>query len=167
MNREKVLRGSFLLICLFSLVSQMTYAQPTYKFSYDEAGNRVKREVIDLSEVPEDPNEPELKTFPSKNTSIADKSQIEEEKFQVRLEEVSIAVFPNPVQDILKIQISELKQGEVAKVYLYNQSGAVIKQLEVREKVESTLELNALAPGSYVLLVELNDSKYDWLVIKD
>src|SRR5688572_3525493 len=90
-------------------------AQPAFKFSYDASGNRIKRELIDLSEDPE-PDDPYSPDF-----IVAGDGEWSEVIEDVKVKKAStfkdssnlISVFPNPTSDIVYLELPEFPEGAI------------------------------------------------------
>ena len=152
-------------ICTFLLLNQNAFGQPAFQFDYDEQGNRIKRQLIDLRDLPPGgPTGPEVKISnggSTKNEAFED--QIE--KISTDLDENEISIFPNPVKDRLQIEIGALASDDEGYIALYNKNGALIKKMELKE--ESLLQMEKMAASAYILTIVINGQSRSWTIIKD
>ena len=153
----------FLIIISYSGV---LFAQPAFRFSYDDSGNRIKREVIDLSELPnEEPGEPELMTQID-NTEIDDEISPESQQSTDQVSAPGISVFPNPVQDQVSVHIPDLTAEDDGQLLVFGINGDYhFRTTKLQET--TTIDLSGKAPGQYILRLVLNAESKEWIIIKD
>lgn len=101
------------LLCGFSL---MTSAQDKITFSYDNAGNQVKRELC-------------INCSTSRNAKEAPKEIIalKSEDLQKFYPEEAISYYPNPVKEELYLKWDLIQDNFVSSIYVYALNGQVIK----------------------------------------
>lgn len=82
--------------------------------------------------------------------------------------EGDITVFPNPVKDNVRIEITNYYKGYY-KISVLSLSGTIVKQTTIYKNnhtIKQTLSLHDLANGYYLLRVDNGISKYTKLIIK-
>lgn len=138
-----------LIIGLLTILSLNVFSQEVVYFSYDEAGNRTKREIIDLSK--------------SSNIGADSAGWLEAEGDN--LADNKILIYPNPTKGKLKIDISTFKEGTTGQLMVYDLSGKILLQ---RYKIYASnmLNLDHLATGIYFLKLSINNSTKEWKIIK-
>lgn len=138
----KKLKTNFLLFSLLSCSLGMS-AQTKIGYSYDAAGNRVKRELV-LS-----------------------RSQSQEAKRSVAYSDVlvdhQIQLVPNSKSG--KVKVAALDGKLQFSVMVYNVSGQNVQTLkDVRGQAEVDLSNNP--NGIYVLVLEIGQEKTTWKIMK-
>jgi len=121
-------RSIFLLS--FLLLTGVAFGQ--VKFSYDNAGNRIKRFTGSGARIAAD--EP----FLSAEESIGD-----------------IAIYPNPVKDRFQLQVPDA--GGVKRVSVINSSGVAAK--EIPGYPSDGVEVSRLPAGVYITIIEFQSGQ--------
>lgn len=134
-----------LILPLVILMScQMTIAQKV-NFSYDNAGNRVKREIA-------------LQT-----RGIAESSS--PEYFSEAIAEKNIRIYPNPTDGLLRVEIAGQESSDQCTFRIFNSSG--LQVLSIHATSSSTvLDISARPTGVYILHILLNGRETTWKIIK-
>lgn len=138
----KILNSKFLLLSFLSCSLGIS-AQTKIGYSYDAAGNRVKREIV-LS-----------------------RTQSQEAKHAVAysdmLSEHQIQIVPNSKSG--KVKVAALDGKLQFSVMVYNVSGQNVQTLkDVRGQAEVDLSNNP--NGIYVLVLEIGQEKTTWKIMK-
>jgi len=136
----------FLFIITAIVVTINAFSQTVY-FSYDASGNRTAR-WLEVKEV----KQTETDTTEFLLPAIGADELLSEVK-----------VYPNPVQHELHIDISHL--GDVtATGHLCDISGRPVLSFE-NLTAANTLNLESLAPGTYLLRVECKEERRVWKIV--
>lgn len=114
----------------------------TVSYSYDQAGNRIKREIV-LSQFRMSPSE-------SYTDMLSDKE---------------VRIYPNPTKGILKVEIDDYEETAGYSLYLYSTSGKLLLSPEVSSC--TYLDLSGYANGIYILTLELDGSAKTWKIVKN
>jgi hypothetical protein len=77
-------------------------------------------------------------------------------------EEPSIAIYPNPADDVLRIQSSEA----IELVTLFNAQGQEVAQQSLRDRA-GVIDISALSSGVYTLRATTRDSSFVFNVVKN
>ena len=131
-------------IVLFFIAGLSAYAQSSFEYTYDAAGNRTVRKVIVLN--------------PSKK-GVQEQLQDADERY-------SFNVFPNPTVGIVTIEAEELflvnknKQGLV-----YDLKGNVLFEFPVTEQV-IPIDLSNVKAGMYIIKIHTDDYSKEWKIVK-
>lgn len=118
-------------------------------FSYDNAGNRIKKEIILSQQRISSPQEMETSIKPVTDM-LADKS---------------IRIHPNPTKGMVKIEIVNLESGDEGMVYVYSLSGQFITSSQISSSLID-MDLSNRPNGIYILSIQLNGTTSTWKVIK-
>ena len=131
-----------LIISILFLLPLIASSQTIVNYTYDAAGNRIKREIV-LSRSMENTEKPLTETLSSK----------------------SISIYPNPTAGLLKISISGWETTDKCKFTIFSLKGALIQEIQVSSSV-TEIDLSDESDGMYLLNIELNESKSAWKIIK-
>ena len=131
-----------LIISILFLLPLIVSSQTIVNYTYDAAGNRIKREIV-LSRSMENTEKPLTETLSSK----------------------SISIYPNPTAGLLKISISGWETTDKCKFTIFSLKGALIQEIQVSSSV-TEIDLSDESDGMYLLNIELNESKSAWKIIK-
>jgi uncharacterized protein YvpB len=139
----------FLILCIRTFSQQIQY-------TYDDAGNRVKREFILLETV--EKNQPEQNS----DDSLAYQ---ENKTIQATISEMVVSVYPNPIKSSVKVYITNLQDNTGSSLTVFDLSG---REIISKKPVESVNELSLYdqPPGQYLLRLELKNEKKEWGIIK-
>lgn len=130
------------------LIWTMPYATlaQNVKYSYDSAGNRIKREIV-------------------MNTKSSYKEASTAEYFSEMLSEKNIRIYPNPTKGKLKIEIANYDNSDRCIIRIVNASGQQILSTQSTSRwIE--LDISSRANGIYILYISLNKKESTWKIIK-
>lgn len=135
------------VLFLFLFILLPIQSQNKLKYTYDAAGNRIKKEII---------------ISPSTRSANVELSVYEEQ-----ISERTIKIYPNPTKGNLQIDISggDIPKGSL--IQIYNMSGALVSQ--VKDVVSTNkLDISSYPQGIYILRITLDkDNKTSWRIIKE
>jgi len=134
-------------------------------YSYDNSGNRVLREVIEIPAAPlaidsttvnvEDPKS-------KKGTgSVAPVNPVLSSLPDGR----EVNIYPNPTRGQLQIEISEIKEGETGKLLILSMEGKIIEHRAIKDRT-IPVDLSRQARGNYILSLRLGEQKKEWQIVK-
>ena len=132
-----------LIISILFLLPLIVSSQTIVNYTYDAAGNRIKREIV-LSRSMENTEKPLTETLSRK----------------------SISIYPNPTAGLLKISISGWETTDKCKFTIFSLKGALNQEIQVSSSV-TEIDLSDESDGMYLLNIELNESKSAWKIIKN
>ncbi len=152
-------------MCVFLLVSVEFVAQnPAVKFSYDENGNRILREIIyvtliaDSLEISDTTNQD--------NISAIDASQ--HQVFltnEVVIGHCNIMVYPNPFIEGVTVQCSGVEPEDNALLDVYNLQGVKLLTVDPLKSMNK-LQLNHLSPSTYLMVIKIGNNSSYWKLVK-
>jgi hypothetical protein len=127
-------------------------------FTYDDAGNRLTRQVIYLktSEV-----EDVAATYQTAFGQLMDSVE-----YKGTLGSLEISIFPNPTKGSLTIAMAGAQETGPATLVLFSLKGEVILQQEIRLP-STTLDLSGHPPGTYLLQITTAAGRETWKVVKE
>jgi hypothetical protein len=139
-----------LLITALSVSVSCFSQTKVYAYDYDESGNRIERQFIQL-----------------KSASIAsDNNNTEQEIFEGTLDQRKIKIYPNPTAGNLKVEIPLNEEPKWATLQVYNLQGALIHDQLVTG--ETTLvNLNGQPSGMYIMRIFSGQSVSEWKIMKE
>jgi hypothetical protein len=121
------------------------------RYSYDGAGNRVKREKVIA-----------FKTIES------DEKQEEEieEFYEDFVGERKVIIYPNPTKGILKIDCRNYDNIEGMQFSLYDMQGNLLHRVQ-QVSSETMLDISSYPVGVYLLLLTGEEEKSQWKIVKE
>lgn len=134
---------TMLLICAMPYIA----SAQSVKYSYDNAGNRIKREIV-------------MKTKSPYEVSTTT------ECFSEKLSEKEIRIYPNPTKGRLKIEIAGYENSDRCILRILNVSGQQILSTHANSAC-TELDISSKANGIYILYISLNNKETTWKVIKN
>jgi hypothetical protein len=165
MNYKKIIPVILVLFQSVKLLGQ------SVEFTYDDNGNRLSRTItVELlkSGTVQFPflNPKSLKSI-SPELAKTKESEIAKSVKEGESEEgeISTLVYPNPNKGLIKIDISNMPLKSKNEMRLYNLSGT---ELTVKRNFDSysEIDISQFKDGIYILRIKINESIYDWKVIK-
>ncbi len=153
-----------IIIGLMLLAGLVAKSQtPHFVYTYDNNGNRIKREFIPFRIVP-------VRTDSTANTTdsanVATTNQAAQQQYEAMLGEQKITVFPNPTKGELRIDITNFAVGSKGLVFVTDMQERVIYK---NENINSSniLNLSLVTKGNYILKISLNNISKEWVIIKE
>ena len=143
----KTLKNTFVIL-LLTTVPSMVKAQ-NVGYTYDDAGNRIKREIV-----------MNRQQAPKKNTG-ADK----EESYSDMLAQKQIKIHPNPTSGLLKIEVIGINADDQCQLRLFNASGQQIISQQATSTTTS-LDISSRPNGIYLLRISMGEEETTWKIIK-
>ncbi len=157
------------VICLFVLfiwVNQLfSQNQEKYiKFTYDNAGNRLSRNVIIL-ESPEQKSTQDTSQF-TPLEQIQELAKIEASYNYENLDGAKIKIFPNPTQGFLMLRIENYSNTEQLTIHVYNSTGSLL-QTKIPDSNSMEIDMSSYTSGLYFLKIIKQDQKLEYKIIKN
>lgn len=143
------MRKIYLLLCL-ALLPLVSSAQGAIGYSYDAAGNRVKREIV----------MPVPKAM-SKQQAFA----VDGQPFTDMLRSHTVKIYPNPTEGALQVRISGLTVTEKCSLGVYTAQGARILTEDVKTD-HVDIDISNRPVGIYLLRITINNQSTTWKIIK-
>ena len=144
------MRKYCLWVCLV-LLPVVSSAQGRIGYSYDAAGNRVKREVI---------------MSVSKNIAKQQKKSSDNQSFSDMLSDHTVKIYPNPTKGDLKISIFGLKVKDQCSLVVYTTIGVQILTKKV-ETDNTDIDISNQPNGVYLLQITINGTATTWKIVKE
>lgn len=139
------LKTKFLFFFLLS-GSLSVQAQTKIGFSYDAAGNRVKREVM-MSQA-----QSQSKGYSAFYSDMVADRQIK--------------ISPNPTKGNLRVEVLNANDPISGEIVVYSSVGAKVASSPIVNNV-SNIDISTNANGVYILQVNIKDSSTSWKIIKE
>lgn len=138
------MRKRFIML-LLAAVPFIAFSQSKVRYSYDNAGNRVKREIVVNTKSVSDDSTPEY--------------------YSEMLAEKDIRIYPNPTRGHLKVEVVGWDSADQCLLRLYNSAGQQV--LSTRAGSSYTeLDISSRSNGLYILHITLNGKETAWKIIK-
>ena len=113
-------------------------------YSYDAAGNMVKREII-LSRTLPDEYQPKI--------------------YSEMISSKEVKIYPNPTDGLLKVDIIGLGDEDHCAIAIFSISGICIVRVP-NTGVSTDLDISSHSNGIYILKVNINGDETSWKIIK-
>jgi hypothetical protein len=136
---------NIILLCLLLLVEVVALGQTTVGFTYDNAGNRITRQIVTL-----------------KSTTLTDSVSITRET----MGEKNIMLYPNPTGGILIMNISHLKADEKVIIQVTDMTGHILIR-KVQNCTNFEIDLTAHPKGFYLLTAVIGKERKEWKIVKE
>jgi hypothetical protein len=137
-----------LYLLLLALLPTSVMAQNKIAYSYDEAGNRVKREIVMT-----------VQKSRSKN-AMSDSSY-----YSDMVNSHSIKIYPNPTEGRLNISINADMTKSSCKLEIYSILGARILVQNIASD-NTAIDISNQPNGIYLLSITINKETTTWKIIK-
>lgn len=152
-------------IILFLILSSITLsAQTNIRYSYDNHGNRISREVV-IVKLDSNDLKNDTTFIVSDAMNIDDNTEFE---LQNQINNTIISMFPNPTNGEVTIT-STSKTGNaqnITNIEVFDLSGKIILKSSLLS-FSSTIDLSPFAPGTYLIKVQTEDYSYQQKIIKN
>ena len=112
------------------------------KYSYDNAGNRTKREIV-----------------------FTRSEAMEDEENSEMVSEHEIQIYPNPTEGDLNVSISNISNDNQAAITLYDISGRLLKK-EDATTGRVNIDISGVANGIYIMQIMIDEKVTTWKIIK-
>lgn len=143
------MRKSYLILSLASLPF-VAKAQNSVSYSYDAAGNRVRRESV----VPAPRAKAMLQSLETRETSYSDV-----------IGSHSVQIKQDDEKEVLKVSVLGLKSSDKCTFGVYTASGVQAILSDVKsESVE--IDISSLPSGIYMMRVAINETSKTWKFVK-
>jgi len=151
------------LILLIGLVAK----SQKYMYSYDNNGNRIKREFIPFK-ITKDTVATDSTANITDSATVAATNQAaqQQQQCETMLGEQKITVYPNPTKGELTIDISNFKNESQGMILLTDMQGRILFK---NENINSanTLNLSSTAFGNYILKILIDGKSNEWIIVKE
>lgn len=129
-------------------ISYCIHGQNKVQFTYDNAGNRIKRDIV------------------MTRSLLAEDDVTEPELFTEKMGERIIHIYPNPTKGDLTITISDDDFSVNGYLTLFDLAGKIVTKLPLNS-MSTRLDITSQPNGIYIMQIELNDEKTSWKIIKE
>jgi hypothetical protein len=170
-----------ILATLYNVHSQNQGFTYEILYTYDDLGNRVRRELIVMSPSPQAPNTQDKKDSLS-NYNLADNNKLskfddpvnsglntkgdDNKKYESLLGERKVTVYPNPTKGDLRIEITNLNPDNKGKITINDVSGKLIQEIQ-NISSSNVVNISNIPNGSYVMQLVIEKKRKEWVVVKE
>ena len=147
------------MVIICTLININVFAQTFVRYDYDNAGNRILRQVITIP--PKLSPEDSLQ-FIVQHPGLEENLKGAEEN----LGDCKVTVFPNPTGGIFTLEINGSFDGNSSMLSLYSISGTEISNRRQLAK-SNKMDISSYPAGSYILKVSLDGLSASWIIIKE
>ncbi|MEI7502816.1 MAG: T9SS type A sorting domain-containing protein [Paludibacter sp.] len=140
----------YLLFLFLSLISMTGISQNIVSYAYDNAGNRISRQVVNLTPPP---------THAKKQTDTIP-APVKEE-----LGDRKISIYPNPTKGALGVDITGGDNKDELTITLFSAQGVQLQRIKAVAGM-NPLEMSAYAPGWYIMRIKAGDKLTEFKIVK-
>ncbi|MDL2262235.1 T9SS type A sorting domain-containing protein [Bacteroidales bacterium OttesenSCG-928-I21] len=177
------IQKQFCSLIIFLLISSIGYCQfISSEYSYDELGNRTTRTIFffAVSTIQQDStgfNIQENVMVENLEKSMSSDSYIEDTDEEERIEEkmtevveiinedISINIYPNPVENILHLKINGVVNSEKMIYEIFDINGKLLERNFICS-LTSEINLYKSPPGVYLVRLHINNDYREYKIIK-
>lgn len=154
------LKQTYLLLISLMLMNY-AYSQKSQvvEFIYDGSGNRTMRQIIDIKDRD---NIPEDSAQMVNNWDFTDTTAL---KYTEMINNISITIYPNPNGGMFKVVLGNTEKNTEASLYLHSLAGSLVFEKDPIEQV-TDVDIRNQKNGTYILTIIVNHKKKTWKVIK-
>jgi len=156
-----------ILINIMLLLGLIAKSQ-SYIYTYDNNGNRIKREFIPFKTTKDTVATDSTANITDSATVAANNqtTQQQQQQYEAMLGEQKITVFPNPTKGELTIDISNFAEGSKGFILVSDMQGRILfKNKNINSS--NNLNLSSVAKGNYILKIGLNNISKEWVIVKE
>lgn len=154
------------LLLLALLAMHLVGLSQSIKYEYDLAGNRNSRTIwLKSAIIPKDTTQ-SVSQGVAVPEVIAAELKEQNVEFNETLGEQEIKIYPNPTRGELKVTISSLEQGAVARLLVFNAAGALVVQKEDLS-TSNEINLSTQRAGMYIMRIVLGAKTSEWKIVKE
>lgn len=144
---RKTSKRFYFIVVVFLFSALPVMAQNIIYYSYDAAGNRVRREIVLNRQ-----NSPQQ---PSNSPYYSDQLA----------EDYRIKIHPNASDGIVRVEVISMNNSYEGMVIAYSLSGTKVQECKVVNG-NAYINLGDSPKGTYILHVDINGKTTDWKIIK-
>ncbi len=141
---------TIILLCVLFCITKIVTAQ-SIEYTYDNSGNRIKRELVTA-------------TISSESVAI---DSLDESPIEDYWEDREIKLYPNPTKGNLIVGIYGGDEDDLYSYKIFNSNGKILKSKENFSIGEYTLDLESYSAGLYFLVLQCDGSKKTYKIIKE
>jgi hypothetical protein len=156
--------GLILMLIGFSTVHAQQQVA-AIQYSYDDSGNRIRRQLIFFNQQNlKMTNDSIWDSIVKEETDEEDKHS-EEQILETTLNGAAIKIFPNPVTETLTVTIDNVGSDAIAEIALYDMGGQLLKRVD-HSSSSSQFRIGNYSAGTYVIKINVNNERKEWLIVK-
>lgn len=156
---KKLILFFIILLTCISGFAQVTYV-------YDDAGNRIKREVtllLQSAEITEDSVLAEQTPVITEETTAL---ELENPALQETFREIEIKLYPNPTQGAVYFELNRLPEGQKTELEIWSPAGSLIGKSKITGLV-TQINLKGRPGGIYFIRTNIEGETVTWKIIKE
>jgi len=171
------------VLCLSVLCLTVSFAsaQTSISYTYDASGNRTHRTIVmkspEMTPPPQDSTEnifdeedpftyaQEIENEDENRPKTNNNKKTPQEIYTDVLSETFITIYPNPTRGLLTVKFTNMPQGAVSNVTLYDMQGKIVTQQQSLSD-ENRLDISAQPVGTYIMQIAVGEEVTSWKIIK-
>lgn len=145
---------NFLTYLFFLTVAFLPTSAETISYAYDNAGNRIRREIVIDTKTIREAADDGIKS-PDKEGRF----------YSEMLSEKEVRIYPNPTEGDLSVEIRGYEDSDQCSFTIFDMSGRQIVSSKADAAV-TQIDITGSPDGMYVLNIVLNGRQTSWKIIK-
>ena len=138
-----------ILIPLLMAVAANTATAQRVNYTYDAAGNRIKREIVMIRN-----------GAPTRSAQEGPK-----EVYSEMLSKKQVRIYPTPTPGMLRVEVQNLGDEENCTMRIFNSAGAQITPTHTTS-ASASLDISGQPNGIYFLRIDIGKEESTWKIIK-
>ena len=143
-------KSKILLLCLFLIILFPTLqSQDKVTYRYDAAGNRISRTI----------------SISPRSTAVEEDEEEQLDVYSEIFSDITLKIYPNPTTGLLKVEIYNLPEYQMATIWLYSMSGQLITNIN-NVSNNADIDISGQPAGVYVMRIIAGEFQTEWKIIK-
>ena len=135
-------------------------------YTYDNSGNRIRREVILPLKSAEMTEDSIWASQPPIITEEITALELEKPALEEMFGEIEIKLYPNPTQSAVYFEVNRLPEGKKTELEIWSPTGRLIGKSEIIGLV-TRINLKGRPSGIYFIRTNIKDDTITWKIIKE
>jgi len=146
-------------------------------YTYDAAGNRINRKIIQVLPVivcdDDDDDDDDLETdddddeLEIRSGGYIEDPETDKNKGFSNANEREIHVYPNPVREEVTIEIWNGEEEDNYRQLFYDSAGKLLIDKKRQGNGKEPVDMSQYATGIYLLIINYNDGKKEYKIVKE
>lgn len=143
------MKHPYFFICLSVFLFTVETPGQKITYTYDNSGNRIKREIV----------------LSPQRTSASNEDTTERLPVSDMLADKDIKIYPNPTQGMLKVEITNYESSDSGSIHVYSMNGQTVTHSEISFYL-TDIDISNSPNGIYLMQIQLNGTSTTWRIIK-
>jgi hypothetical protein len=156
--KRYIMKKAILTLFIFISASSLFSATFTYTYIYDAAGNRTARTVVTITSTGG------ASIYDNGTKNLKD-GFVSKEKFDDKLSETSLTLYPNPTRGELVLRIDPLNPEVKGSITVVDMNGRIVYET-TKLYDYNDIDLENVVPGNYILKLIMGSDEKIYSIIR-